>query len=155
MNKSEKILIMAVHLAAVMLLLTLTAFAASPSGDLTRQYELEFHTSQVDETGPFNRLSLSVLSKQRIQLVTRIMDGGGISQETLIIKAATAGKDGVTTLDLLYTLDGQPCKALFTRELKAKMHVPDPGVYRVKLWINELYYNKGEILLGEKEIRVE
>jgi hypothetical protein len=116
---------------------------------------MKFQTYQVDETGPFNRLSLTALSEQRIQLMTRIMDGGGISQESLIVKSATTGKDGITTLELLYTLDGQPCKALFTRELKAEIRVPGSGAYRVKLWINELYFNKGEVLLGEKEIGVD
>jgi hypothetical protein len=57
-------------------------------------------------------------------------------------------------LHLLYTIDGQPNKAFFTREMKAVIQVPVPGKYRVKLWINELFHQTGEVFSGEKEMQI-
>ena len=60
----------------------------------------------------------------------------------------------MTTLHLLYTLEGRPCKALFKRVLDATFRLPKPGAYRIRLWVNELYYGKGEEPAPVKEITI-
>jgi hypothetical protein len=127
------------------------SFSAPVAEDLSKRYQLEYQTYRVDA---MKQLALTSLGGGKIQLVTDIIDGGCITKETLTIKAVETAGNNVTVLHLLYTLDGQPCKAFFTRELKATLRLPQPGAYRIKLWINELYKNQGEVLSGEKEITI-
>ena len=146
-------------LSAFFLCLLLAAFAVSGSDapqseDLAKQYELKFQTRRVDEIGP-SPAALLALGENRIQLTACFIDGGCIAKETVTIGSVEKLPNGTTVVNLTYTVDGQPCKALFTRELKATMRLPGPGTYRIKLWFNELFHNNGPVLSGEKEIKID
>ncbi len=122
-----------------------------PPKDLNELFQLEYKTYRVDETKPYD---LAVLGESRIRLVFPIVDGGCITAETLTVREVEMGPDNVTTLHLLYTLDGRPCKALFKRVLDATFRLPKPGAYRIRLWVNELYHGKGEEPAPAKEITI-
>ena len=127
---------------------------APKSEDLAKQYELEYQTRRVPGIEPFQVTPL-VPGEYRIQLAAYINDGGCISKETLAIGPVEKLENNITAINLTYTLDGQPCKALFIRELKATLRLPGPGAYRIKLWLNELYFSNGPVLIGDKEIKME
>ena len=146
-------------LPVLFLCLLLAAFSASGSDapgseELAKQYQLEYQTSRVLNGEPFQVTLLSP-GENRIQVVACVIDGGCIAKETLAIGPVEKLENNITAINLTYTLDGQPCKALFTRELRATMRLPGPGAYRIKLWLHELYHRSGPVLLGEKEIRVD
>ncbi|MCK7481863.1 MAG: hypothetical protein M0C28_35340 [Candidatus Moduliflexus flocculans] len=122
-----------------------------PPKDLNELFQLEYKTYRVDETKPYD---LAVLGESRVRLVFPVIDGGCITAETLTVREVEMGADNVTTLHLLYALDGRPCKALFKRVLDATFRLPKPGVYRIRLWVNELYYSKGEEPAPVKEITI-
>ena len=122
-----------------------------PPKDLNELFQLEYKTYRVDETKPYD---LAVLGESRVRLVFPIIDGGCITAETLAVREVEMGSDNVTTLHLLYTLDGRPCKALFKRVLDATFRLPKPGAYRIRLWVNELYHGKGEEPAPAKEITI-
>jgi hypothetical protein len=138
--------------AVLIILVSISICAATPQDaeDLSKLYELEFQTKQVDEWSP---AGLTLLNGGKVQLVVGVQDGGCITKETVMVKAVETS-DKMTTIHLLYTLDGQPCKALFKREMKATLRFPQSGAYRIKLWINELYHDQGEVLRWEKEITI-
>jgi len=122
-----------------------------PPKDLNELFQLEYKTYRVDGIKPYD---LAVLGESRVRLVFPIIDGGCITAETLTVREVEMGSDNVTTLHLLYTLDGRPCKALFKRVLDATFRLPKPGAYRIRLWVNELYYGKGEEPAPIKEITI-
>jgi len=122
-----------------------------PPKDLNELFQLEYKTYRVDGTKPYD---LAVLGESRVRLVFPIVDGGCITAETLTVREVEMGADNVTTLHLLYTLDGRPCKALFKRVLDATFRLPKPGAYRIRLWVNELYHGKGEEPAPVKEITI-
>ena len=127
------------------------SFAPPIAADLSKSLQLEYQTGRIDNPHPF---TLTAPGGGKIQLTATITDGGCITKEIVVVKAVETAANQITVIHLLYTLDGQPCKAFFTRELKTTLRPPQPGTYRIKLWINEKYYNKGEVLLGEKEITI-
>jgi hypothetical protein len=127
------------------------SFNAPVVEEFSKRYQLEYQTYRVDAMKPS---ALTSLGDGKVQLVVNIIDGGCITKETVTVKSVETAGNGVTVLHLLYTLEGQPCKAFFTRELKASMQLPQPGTYQIKLWINELYKNQGEVLSGTKEITI-
>lgn len=114
-------------------------------------YHLEFKAGQVDEWGP---AGLTSLGGGKVQLVVGLTDGGCIGKETVKIKAVETAAGQTTVVHVIYTLEGQPCKAMFKREMKATLQLPQPGTYRIKLWIHELYDDQGEVLRWEKEITI-
>lgn len=138
----------AIAVLAVVAGLSVCAAPSQEAEDLSKAYGLEFETGRVDEWSP---AGLTSLGGGKVQLVAGVIDGGCIAKETVKVKAVETSEK-ITTLHLVYTLDGQPCKALFKREMKATLRFPKPGTYRIKLWINELYHDQGEALLWEKEI---
>ena len=119
--------------------------------EISKEYPLTFETYRVNRKNP---ISLTQVSDRKIQLVADIIDGGGITKETVTVKKVETAPDQVTVIHLLYMIDGQSNKAFFTREMKAVIRVPAPGKYRVKLWTNELFHQTGEVFAGEKEIEV-
>ncbi len=122
-----------------------------PPKDLNELFQVEFKTGRVDEMRPY---AVSPIGEGRIRLVFGIVDGGCITKETLAVRSVEMGADNVTTIHLLYTLDGQPCKALFKRELDATLRLPKPGAYRIRLWVHELYYGRGEVPAPVQEITI-
>lgn len=140
----------AVAVIAVVAGLSVCAAPPQETEDLSKAYGLEFETGQVDDWSP---AGLTSLGDGRVRLVVGVNDGGCIAKETVTVKAVETSDKG-TTLHVLYTLDGQPCKALFKREMKATLRLPKPGTYRIKLWINELFHDQGEVLRWEKEITI-
>lgn len=124
-----------------------------PPKDLNELYGLEFKTYRVGEMPEY---AVTALGDRRVRLLFGIIDGGCIEKETLTVRSVETGADNVRTLDLLYALDGQPCKALFKRALEATFRLPEPGTYRIRLWVDELYYGRGpqpapvrEIVVGQ------
>lgn len=122
-----------------------------PPKDLNELYGVEFTTSRVGEMPEY---TVTAAGDRRVRLVFGIVDGGCIEKETLTVRSVETGADNVRTLDLLYTLDGQPCKALFKRALEATFRLPEPGVYRIRLWVDELYHGRGPELAPVREISI-
>ncbi len=122
-----------------------------PPKDLNELFQLEYKTYRVGETMPY---AVTPIGEGRIRLVYGIIDGGCIEKETLTVRSVEVGADNIRTMDLLYSLDGQPCKALFKRALDATLRLPEPGTYRIRLWVNELYHGKGEEPAPVKEITI-
>lgn len=118
--------------------------------DLTKLYKLEFETKRVDD---WPASGLTALGEGRIGILVGISDGGCIEKEAVTVKSVEV-KDGVTVLDILYALDGQPCKALFQRQMKATLTPPKPGAYKVRLWIDERYHGQGQVLRWEKDVTI-
>ena len=124
-----------------------------PPKDLNELYGLEFKTYRVGEMPEY---AVTALGDRRVRLLFGIIDGGCIEKETLTVRSVETGADNVRTMDLLYALDGQPCKALFKRALEATFRLPEPGTYRIRLWVDELYHGRGpqpapvrEIVVGQ------
>ena len=122
-----------------------------PPKDLNELFQLEYKTYRVDEIRPY---AVTPIGEGRIRLVYGIIDGGCIEKEALTVRSVEVGADNIRTMDLLYSLDGQPCKALFKRVLDATFRLPKPGAYRIRLWVNELYHGKGEEPAPVKEITI-
>jgi hypothetical protein len=122
-----------------------------PPKDLNELFQLEYKTYRVDEIRPY---AVTAIGEGRIRLVYGIIDGGCIEKEALTVRSVEVGADNIRTMDLLYSLDGKPCKALFKRALDATLRLPEPGTYRIRLWINELYHGKGEEPAPAKEITI-
>lgn len=120
-----------------------------PPKDLNELYGLEFKAYRVGEMPEY---AVTALGDRRVRLVFGIVDGGCIEKEALTVRSVETGADNVRTLDLLYTLDGQPCKALFKRALEANFRLPEPGTYRIRLWVDELYYGRGPQAAPVREI---
>ncbi|MCU0244106.1 MAG: hypothetical protein MUE80_05060 [Acidobacteria bacterium] len=124
-----------------------------PPKDLNELYGLEFKAYRVGEMPEY---AVTALGDRRVRLLFGIVDGGCIEKETLTVRSVETGADNVRTMDLLYALDGQPCKALFKRALEATFRLPEPGTYRIRLWVDELYHGRGpqpapvrEIVIGQ------
>lgn len=122
-----------------------------PPKDMNELFQVEFKTGRVGEMRPY---AVTPIGDGRIRLVFGIVDGGCIARESLTVTSVEMGADNVTTVHLLYALDGQPCKALFKRELEATLRLPKPGAYRIRLWVNELYYGRGEVPAPVQEITI-
>ena len=103
----------------------------------------------------FNAFRVSSLGNNRLQLKGCLVGGGCITTENLSIKSVQKLDDNSARVTLLLTLDGEPCKALFAKSVDAVLHVPGPGLYQIKMLVNERYYPNGERLWHEREVRVE
>jgi hypothetical protein len=122
-----------------------------PPKDLNELYGLEFATHRVNEMPAY---AVTPLGGRRVRLVFGIIDGGCIEKEVLTVRSVEVGADNVRTLDLLYTLDGQPCKALFKRALDATLRLPEPGTYRIRLYVDERYHGRGPQPAPVQEITI-
>ena len=75
-------------------------------------------------------------------------DGGGINSHSLAVTVAEK-KAEETVLDVVLTVDGMPGKALFGGEMQASVIPPDPGTYRVRVWLVEKFHGSAAKWLGE------
>lgn len=89
-----------------------------------------------------------------IKITGSFIDGGCIDKEMLTLKSVEKGDNGSTVVNLLLTLEGQPCKAYFKKGFESTLQVPEPGTYKVRLWLNERYHNNGDKLMAEKNVEV-
>lgn len=89
-----------------------------------------------------------------IKISGSFIDGGCITKEMLTLKSVEKGDNDITIVNLLLTLEGQPCKAFFKKGFQATLKVPEPGTYKVRFWLNERYHNNGDKLKAEKSVEV-
>ena len=112
-----------------------------------------FESHRTADDRPFFQMELVPLTGGPVRLSVIVPDGGCIESDTLVVSSLKDGE--IREIDLLYTLEGQPCKALFARELTAALNLPEAGRYRIRLWLYEAYYQqKGKELIGERNISI-
>ncbi len=117
-------------------------------GPLSRLYRLEYRSQRVAEWGPSG---LTSLGEGRIELAVNLTDGGCIEKETVEITSVKTVSDR-TVIDVVYAIDGEPCKAFFEREMRAALQLPKPGLYRIRLFVQEKYFGRDEVLRWERDV---
>lgn len=100
------------------------------------------------------KLEVDATGNRTIKISGSFIDGGCIDKEMLTLKSVEKGDNDSTVVNLLLTLEGQPCKGFFKKGFQATLQVPEPGTYKVRLWLNERYHNNGDKLQAEKSVEV-
>ena len=140
-------------LVVILLIAGVTTCAA---GDVPGEVKLESYSSRdaVSLTGPINKIELQSLAGNKVEVKGFFSDGGCITAEKMRVKSTEKLENGVTVVNLVLDLEGQPCKAMFMKEFQAVLQMPVAGTYKVRLWLNELYYPEGEKLRDEQVVTV-
>ena len=140
-------------LVVILLIAGVTTCAA---GDVPGEVKLESYSSRdaVSLTGPINKIELQSLAGNKVEVKGFFSDGGCITAEKMRVKSTEKLENGVTVVNLVLDLEGQPCKAMFMKEFQAVLQMPVAGTYKVRLWLNELYYPEGEKLRDEQVVAV-
>ncbi len=140
-------------LVVILLIAGVTTCAA---GDVPGEVKLESYSSRdaVSLTGPINKIELQSLAGNKVEVKGFFSDGGCITAEKMRVKSTEKLENGVTVVNLVLDLEGQPCKAMFMKEFQAVLQMPVAGTYKVRLWLNELYYPEGEKLRDEQVVTI-
>ena len=151
----KKIQFLLAHsLLIVMLLIAGVTICAA--GDVPSEVELESYSSHDANSlsGSINKIQLQAIAGNKVEVKGAFIDGGCITAETMRVKSLEKLENGITVVNLVLELEGKPCKAMFMKEFQAVLQMPASGAYKVRLWLNELYYPEGEKLRDEQVVAV-
>ena len=146
--------LLAYSLLVVILLIT-GATTCAASGE-PGKVKLESYSSRDANSlsGPINKIELQSLPGNKVEVKGVFIDGGCITAEKMRVKSTEKLENGVTVVNMVLDLEGQPCKAMFMKEFQAVLQMPVAGTYKVRLWLNELYYPEGEKLRDEQVVTI-
>ena len=151
----KKIQFLFAHSLLVVMLL-IAGVTTCAAGDELGKVKLESYSSRDANSlsGPINKIQLQAVAGNKVEVKGFFSDGGCITAEKMRVKSTEKLENGITVVNLLLELDGKPCKAMFMKEFQAVLQMPAAGTYKVRLWLNELYYPEGEKLRDEQVIDV-
>ena len=151
----RKIQFLVAHSLLVVMLL-IAGVTTCAAGDEPGEVKLESYSSHDANslTGPINKIQLQALAGNKVEMKGFFSDGGCITAEKMRVKSTEKLEDGVTVVNMVLELEGKPCKAMFMKEFQAVLQMPALGTYKVRFWLNELYYPEGEKLRDEQVVTI-